>query len=254
MTIFDALILGIIQGLTEFLPISSSGHLVIGQELLGISVPGNAFEVIVHLGTLVSVLIVFWQDIFDILKLLNSKKTQTYILAIVIGTIPAAIVGIFFGDIFSAAYENIRIVATALLLTGIMLLVTKFIKPKDNDVMIGSGFLVGLSQALAIIPGISRSGATISTAMYLGIAPEKAAKFSFLLAIPAIAGAGLLTALDVFKAESIGISFSIGLIGFLSSLTVGWISLKVLIGLIKTGKFYWFGIYCILIGLLSWII
>ena len=194
------------------------------------------------------------QDILDILKSLNSKKTQTYTLAIVIGTIPAAIVGILFGDLFSAAYENIRVVATALLFTGIMLLATKFIKPRKNDVTIGSGFLIGLSQELAIIPGISRSGITISTGMFLGVTPDKAAKFSFLLAIPAIAGAGLLTALDVFDSETIGISFSIGFVGFLSSLTVGWISLKVLIGLIKTGKFYWFGVYCILIGLVSWII
>lgn len=254
MTIFEAFILGIIQGLTEFLPISSSGHLVIGQELLGISVPGNAFEVIVHIGTLVSILIVFWQDIYDLLSSLNNKKTQNYIFAILVGSIPAAIVGIGLGDVISTAYENVRVVATTLLLTGVMLLSTKFIKPKQNDVTSGSGFLVGLSQALAIIPGISRSGITISTGIYLGIAPEKAAKFSFLIGVPAIAGAGLLTSIDLIGAEVFEISFLIGITGFLSSFIVGWISLKVLIGLIKTGKFYWFGFYCILIGLISWMI
>ena len=254
MTVFDALLLGIIQGLTEFLPISSSGHLVIGQELLGISVPGNAFEVIVHLGTLVSVLIVFWRDIYDILKSLNSKVTKTYVLTIIIGTIPAAFIGIGLGDKIGAAYEDIRVVATALVFTGLFLLLTKFIETKTNQISVGKGFLIGLTQALAIIPGVSRSGITISTGMFLGVAPEESAKFSFLLAIPAIAGAGLITTIDLVGSSDIGISIQIGLVGFLSSLIIGWISLKVLIGLIKTGKFYWFGIYCILIGLISWII
>lgn len=254
MTIYDALILGIIQGLTEFLPISSSGHLVIGQEVLGVSVPGNSFEVIVHIGTLFSVLLVFWRDIYKIIRSLNTKQTQRYVLALVIGTMPAAIVGIFFGDLFSAAYESIRVVASALLFTGIMLLATKFIKPKQNDVNIRNGFLVGLSQALAIIPGISRSGITISLGVFLGIAPEKAAKFSFLLAIPAIAGAGIITALDASNTDVLTIPFLVGMVGFISSLIIGWISLKVLIGLIKTGKFHWFGIYCILVGLIVWII
>ena len=112
---------------------------------------------------------------------------------------------------------------------------------------------MGLTQALAIIPGISRSGITISTGMLLGIAPEKAAKFSFLLGIPAIAGAGLLTSIKAIGTEASTISLSVGIIGFLSSLIVGWVSLKILIGLIKTGKFYWFGIYCVGVGLICWI-
>lgn len=254
MTIIEALILGIIQGLTEFLPISSSGHLVIGQELLGISVPGNEFEVIVHMGTLFSVLIVFWRDIYELITSLNTKKTQRYIIAVLIGTFPAMIVGLLLKDTIGQAFDDIRVVATALLFTGFVLLSTKFIKTKQNEVTIGKGFVVGVTQALAIIPGISRSGITISTGMFLGIAPEKAAKFSFLLAIPAIAGAGLLTVLETASIEVSTIPFVVGIAGFISSLIIGWISLKVLIGLIKTGKFYWFGIYCILIGLISWMI
>jgi len=254
MTIIEALILGTIQGLTEFLPISSSGHLVIGQELLGISVPGNKFEVIVHIGTLFSVLIVFWRDIYDILMTLYTKRSQRYIIALIVGTIPAGIVGVLFGDLFGEAYENIRFVATTLIFTGLILLSTKMIKIDKKDVTIGKGLLIGITQALAILPGISRSGITISAGMFLGIAPEKAAKFSFLLAIPAIAGAGLITALETASVEISTITFTVGITGFISSLFVGWLSLKVLIGLIKTGKFHWFGIYCILLGIISWII
>jgi undecaprenyl-diphosphatase len=254
MTIIEAAILGIIQGLTEFLPISSSGHLVIGQKVLGISVAGNAFEVVVHLGTLVSALIVFWADIWQLLKSLKSTPTQKYIFAIAIGTIPAVIIGFFFKDVISEAFENIRVVSITLLITGIILLTTKFIKTKMKDISISRGLLIGIAQAMAIVPGISRSGITISLGMHLGVAPEKAAKFSFLLVIPAIAGAGLLTGLDLLKSSEPILPWFVLIIGFLSSLIVGWISLKWLLGLIRSGKFHWFGVYCIFVGFLSWIL
>ena len=254
MTIFEAIILGIIQGLTEFLPISSSGHLVIGQKVLGISVAGNVFEIVVHLGTLVSVLIVFWTDIWQLLTSLKSISTQKYILAIAIGTLPAVLVGFILRDVITEAFESIEVVAITLMITGIILFTTKFIKTKIKDISIGRGLLIGIAQAMAIVPGISRSGMTISLGMYLGITPEKAAKFSFLLAIPAIAGAGLLTGLDLMDSSEPILPWSILIIGFLSSLLVGWISLKWLLGLIKSGKFHWFGVYCLLVGLLSWII
>ncbi len=254
MTIFEAALLGIVQGLTEFLPISSSGHLVIGQKLLGISVAGNAFEVVVHLGTLVSVLIVFWNDIWQLIISLKSKFTQKYILAILIGTIPAVIIGLLFKDNIKEAFENIRVVSTTLMITGIILLTTKLIKTKLKDISISNGLLIGIAQALAIVPGISRSGITISTGMYLGIAPEKAAKFSFLLAIPAIAGAGLLTGLDMMESTEPLLPWTVLTMGFFSSLIIGWIALKWLLQLIKSGKFHWFGVYCILVGSLTWIL
>ena len=254
MNVFEAALLGIIQGLTEFLPISSSGHLVLGQELLGISVPGNAFEVVVHLGTLSSVLIVFWPDIWGLLKSIQTKNTQKYILAIAIGTLPAVIIGLLFKDVISEAFENIRVVSVTLLITGIILLTTKFIKKRQKEVSIGNGLLIVITQALAIIPGISRSGITISTGMHLGVAPEKAAKFSFLLAVPAIAGAGLLTGLDLMDSTEPTLPWVILTVGFISSFLIGWISLKWLLGLIKTGKFHWFGIYCLIVGLISWFI
>ncbi len=254
MTIFEAAILGIIQGLTEFLPISSSGHLVIGQKVLGISVAGNVFEIVVHLGTLVSVLIVFWADIWQLITSLKSAPTQKYILTIVIGTIPAVVIGFLFRDVLSDAFENIKVVAVALMITGFILSITKFIKTKLKDISIGRGLLIGVAQGMAIIPGISRSGMTISLGIYLGIAPDKAAKFSFLLGIPAIVGAGLLTGLDLTESSETRLAWSVLIVGFLSSLSVGWISLKWLLGLIKSGKFHWFGAYCIAIGLISWLV
>lgn len=254
MTIIEAALLGIIQGLTEFLPISSSGHLVIGQKVLGISVAGIVFEVVVHLGTLGSVLIVFWPDILQLIKSLKSTTTQKYILALAIGTLPALIIGLLFKDIISEAFDNIRFVAITLMITGLILLTTKFINTKLKDISVGRGLLIGIAQGMAIIPGISRSGMTISLGMYLGIAPEKAAKFSFLLGIPAIFGAGLLTGWDLTGSSEPTLALSVLIVGFVSSLLVGWISLKWLLGLIKLGKFHWFGIYCILIGLLSWIL
>jgi len=254
MTIIEAIILGIIQGLTEFLPISSSGHLVIGQKVLGISVTGNVFEIVVHLGTLVSVLIVFWADIWQLITSLKSTSTQKYILALAIGTIPAVIIGFVFKDVISGAFDNIRVVSITLLITGIILLATKFIKTRLMDISIGRGLLIGIAQAMAIIPGISRSGMTISLGIYLGIAPGKAAKFSFLLGIPTIIGAGLLTGLDMVKSSEPILPGSVLIVGFISSLLVGWISLKWLLGLIRSGKFHWFGVYCIFVGLLSWIL
>lgn len=253
MTIFEAAILGIIQGITEFLPISSSGHLVIGQKVLGISVAGNVFEIVVHLGTLVSVLIVFWSDIWKLITSLKSTSTQKYVFAIVIGTLPAMVIGFVFKDVISEAFENIKVVAVTLMITGLILLTTKFINTKLKDISVGRGLLIGIAQGLAIIPGISRSGMTISLGMYLGIAPDKAAKFSFLLGIPAIFGAGLLTGLDLMESREPTLALSVLIVGFVSSLLVGWISLKWLLGLIKSGKFHWFGVYCLLIGLISWL-
>ena len=253
MTIFEAALLGIIQGLTEFLPISSSGHLVIGQKVLGISVAGNVFEIVVHLGTLVSVFIVFWKDIWQLITSLKSAPTQKYISAIIVGTLPAVIIGFLFRDVISEAFENIKVVAVTLMITGLILLTTKFINTKLKDISVGRGLLIGIAQGMAIIPGISRSGMTISLGMYLGIAPDKAAKFSFLLGIPAIFGAGILTGWDLTGSSEPTLALSVLIVGFVSSLLVGWISLKWLLGLIKSGKFHWFGVYCLLIGLISWL-
>jgi undecaprenyl-diphosphatase len=253
MNINDALILGSLQGLTEFLPISSSGHLVIGQHILGLSLPGNIFEVLVHMGTLCSVLVVFKNDILDMIFNFSSVKNRNLIFAVIIGTIPAVIVGLSLKENISLIFDNISAVSFSLMITGIWLILTKWSVEKNRSLNGVSGLIIGCAQAIAIIPGISRSGTTIGMAMFFGISPEKAARFSFLLAIPAIAGAGLLTALDVETSSIQELSFPVILTAFISSFLVGWASLRWLLQLISKGKFYWFGVYCLSIGLFTFI-
>ena len=251
MDFLDALILGILQGITEFLPVSSSGHLVLGQKLLGINVPGNAFEVILHIGTLMSILVVFWPDIHRLLGGINDPHVRRYIFNLVLGTTPAIIVGLSLKDQVALMFDNAHSVALALIITGIILIFSKWFSKKKSDLTLVKGFCIGLAQALAIIPGISRSGATICTGLMMGLSSEEAARFSFLLAIPAIAGAGLLTAIDI---DNISIGMDVMAVGLLSSFLVGLIALKWLLNLLKTGKFYWFGVYCLLLGVIAaWI-
>ena len=251
MDLLDALILGILQGLTEFLPVSSSGHLVLGQKLLGINVPGNAFEVILHIGTLMSILVVFWPDIHRLLNEIKDAHVKTYIFTLVLGTTPAIIVGLSLKGQFALMFDNAHSVALALIVTGIILIFSKWFLNKKSDLTLVKGFCIGLAQALAIIPGISRSGATICAGLMMGLSSEEAARFSFLLAIPAIAGAGLLTAIDIDK---ISIGMDVMAVGLLSSFLVGLVALKWLLNLLKTGKFYWFGVYCLLLGIIAaWI-
>jgi len=254
MNLFDVIILGVLQGLTEFLPISSSAHLVISQYLLGIQIPGNDLEVILHVGTLFSVVAVFWSDIISLLTTLKEKETQKYIFYIIIGTLPAVVVGLLFKDRIESAFDSVTLVASTLIVTGVILILTRWAVNRNKELNYGNGFLIGVAQALAIIPGLSRSGLTISTGLFLGIPADVVARFSFLLAIPAIAGAGLLTTLDLIGTNVTTLSVPLVLTGFVSSFIVGWIALKWLIGLLKTGKFHWFGVYCIGVGILIWIV
>ena len=248
MDFLDALILGILQGITEFLPVSSSGHLVIGQKLLGINVPGNAFEVILHIGTLMSILVVFWPDIHRLLGGIKDYNTRIYIFTLLLGTTPAIIVGLLSKDQIASMFDNTHTVALALIVTGIILISSKWFLNKKSDLTLIKGFNIGLAQALAIIPGISRSGATICTGLMMGLSAEEAARFSFLLAIPAIAGAGILTAMDIDK---ISLGMDVMVVGLLSSFLVGWGALNWLLNLLKKGKFHWFGVYCLLLGIIA---
>jgi len=250
MTLIDTIILGALQGITEFLPISSSGHLVLGQALLGIKIPGNAFEVVTHLGTLLSVFCVFWKDIISLISNINHKASQKYLLFIVLGSLPAVVVGLGGKKMIADAFDSVNLVSGALMFTGLVLFFSQRLKSGSNTISIKNGFMIGLSQAVAIIPGISRSGMTIITAMALGISGKEAAKFSFLLAIPAISGAGLLTALDTsFSLISIPYIFLFS--AFFSAFIVGYISLKWLLGLLESGRFHLFGYYCMFMGLLT---
>jgi len=251
MTILDSILLGILQGFTEFLPISSSGHLVLAEYLLGVSTPGLVFEVTVHLGSLISILIVFWQDIKEILLSLHDRSTRHLILVLVVGTIPAVLVGLLFKDWFAAAFDNIALVGATLMLTGIILISTRFAKSKNAELTYFNGLIIGIAQSLAITPGISRSGSTIAAGLILGISSKDAARFSFLLAIPAIVGAGLLTGLEIVSTANANIFSIENISAFFTSLVVGVFALKWLLKTLKTGKFHWFGIYCLSIGLIT---
>ena len=249
MTIIEAIFLGIIQGLTEFLPVSSSGHLVIVQSVLGVVQPGNEFEILVHIGTLMSVLVVFKNDILEILFDMRSKSTQKYILYIIIGTVPAVFIGLGYKNFIESLFNNLKTVGSALIFTGLVLSSSQFSVKRDLKLSIYTAFLIGCAQAIAIIPGISRSGMTISMALILGFLPKHAARFSFLLAIPVISGAGILTMIDLNEDNY---EFMLtGIIGMFSSFLVGLFALKWLIGWLEKGKIYYFGIYCVLIGLLT---
>lgn len=247
MTIIEAITLGIIQGLTEFLPISSSGHLVLSQVILGIQIPGNDFEVLLHIGTLCSILVVFNNDIKNILFTLSSKETQKFILMIFVGTIPAVIIGLGFKDVIERLFDDIIVVGFALVFTGITLIGSFYFKSGNKKNTIIKAFLIGVAQAIAIIPGISRSGITISFALFLGLDTRQAAKFSFLLAIPVISGAGILMATDLRDGFSIDIYAAAS--GLITSFLVGMVALKWLLSWLEGGKFHYFGIYCFLIGI-----
>ncbi len=247
MTFIEAIILGAIQGLTEFLPISSSGHLVLAQHFLEIKDAGNELEVLVHIGTLASILVVFSNDIKSILVNIKSKKNQSFVFLLLIASLPAAALGIGYKDFFELLFDDFYIVSKALLFTGFILCSSYFFKPKNKYHNINSAILIGIAQAFAIVPGISRSGFTISCALLLGINPKDAAKFSFLMAIPAISGAGLMTFIDTNGDFSL--SLSVGFGALLSSFLVGVISLRWLLRWLRKGKFHYFGIYCLFLGL-----
>lgn len=249
LTLWKAALLGAIQGATEFLPVSSSGHLVVMQQLLGWS-PDNgvilAFDIALHVGTLLSVLFVFWQDIVDMLTGKNWKLLGYLVLA----TVPAVIVGFTLKDWLEGLFSSVLTVGVAWLITGTFLIMTKMIRISDQkDVGWLRSFLIGCAQAAAIIPGISRSGSTIASGLYLKLDKGMAAKFAFLMAIPAIGGGAILDAKDLaaFPKESILAL----IIGVVSAAVVGYICIKWLLRIISRGQLWWFGVYCLAAGLLT---
>ena len=249
MQIVDVIILGVLQGLTEFLPVSSSGHLVLGQYLLNVKSSGNTLEILFHLGTLGSVIFVFARDIINILLTIKKKSTQKLIIYIFVATIPAVIIGFTVRNKIEILFESVNSVGFALLFTGLVLILSSISKNKNSKHSLFSSMVIGIGQALAIIPGISRSGMTITLSLFLGFSPKESAKFSFLLSIPVIAGAGLLGIQDIQSAETF--SADIIIAALFSSFFIGIVALRVLIKLLEIGKFHIFGIYCICLGLVS---
>lgn len=253
MTILESLLLGAIQGITEFLPISSSGHLFLAQSILGINVPGNDIEIATHIGTLFSIIIVFRLKIKSLLFGFNNRNIRKYIFLIVIGTIPAVLAGLFGRSLILTVFESLTMVCISLIITGFILIISKNIKEKKEALTLNKAIAVGLAQAIAIIPGISRSGMTISIGVLMGLTRKEAANFSFLLAIPIITGAGLLTAIENYSSPQY-LPFELLLIAFFSSFVVGFVSLNWLLSIVHKGKFYIFGYYCLIIGTLGLVI
>ncbi|ARV12156.1 UDP-diphosphatase [Gilvibacter sp. SZ-19] len=257
MELLDAIILGIIQGFTEFLPVSSSGHLELGKAILG----GNAvpeesllFTVVLHFATALSTIVVFRKDIWDILKGLFSFKwnEQTqFSLKIVISMIPAALIGFFFESELEAFFGgNIAFVGAMLLLTAALLFLADRAKNTLKPVSYSNAFVIGVAQAVAMLPGISRSGSTIATSVLLGNDKGKAARFSFLMVIPLIFGKIAKDILDG-ALSSPDTQFVVLGAGFITAFICGIIACTWMIQLVKKSKLTYFAIYCLLVGLLA---
>ncbi|MCR5193352.1 MAG: undecaprenyl-diphosphate phosphatase [Bacteroidales bacterium] len=256
----QALILGIIQGLTEYLPVSSSGHLVIGQELFGLdSGEGKlAFTVLLHVATVLSTIVILWKEIIwiftDLFKFKWNEGTK-YAFNILISMIPVGIVGVFFKDTVEDVFgSGLLIVGICLLVTAVLLTFSYFAKPRQREnISPWHAFVIGIAQAIAVLPGLSRSGSTIATGLLLGNKKERLAQFSFLMVIPPILGEALL---DVKKIADTGVSASFGgisplavIVGFLAAFLVGCLACKWMINIVKKGKLIWFAVYCAIVGI-----
>ena len=256
MNWFEALILGIVQGLTEFLPVSSSGHLELGKALLGINAERSLiFTVIVHGATVLSTIVIFYKDILQLLKGIFrfqwNEETQ-YFFKIIISMIPVVILGLFFMEEVEGLFTgNIRFVGFMLILTSILLAFTYLKKSNKRTINFWDSFIIGIAQAMAVIPGISRSGATIATGILIGNRKELIAKFSFLMVLIPIIGAN---AKDLFS-NNIASESSIGaiplFIGFMAAFITGTLACKWMIKLVSKGNLIYFSIYCFVIGVLA---
>jgi undecaprenyl-diphosphatase len=258
MDLFNSVFLGIIQGLTEFLPISSSGHLVIFQQILGIEEPEIFFDICLHVGTLGAILIFYFKRIlkltascFDFKGIKNnSNKDFEIVIMIITGSIPTAAIGLLIKKFSDQIFSNIILTGFMLLVTSSFLLASKFLnasEKKDKGLFksIKNALIIGTIQGFAVFPGISRSGSTIVTGLFLGLDKKFAAEFSFLLSVPAIIGAQLLSLRDV-SPEYISQNLFFVITGTLISFITGYIALVILIKVLNKGKFYYFAPYCIL--------
>lgn len=244
------IILGAIQGLTEFLPISSSGHLVVFEHFLNVHFPEITFEVFLHVATLTSVIIYLWRDIIDIFNLKKYSFWEQPILLIIIGTIPAGIVGLLFNDLVEKFFQNVTWVRYLFILNSIILFSSIIAHGSRDKITIWDALIIGMGQSLAILPGISRSGTTITVALLLGISPRKAFSFSFLLSIAAISGAAVLKLKDIGQ-----VAFSYGYItGFMSALIFGLLSIFILKKIVLDRKLHYSAYYTLVLGIILFII
>lgn len=272
MNTIEAIVLGAIQGLTEFLPVSSSGHLVLFQNLFGLKEPELLFDICLHVGTLAAVLIVFYREILDILtalvripgrlrsaggiaNLLAGDRSIRMALLIVVGSIPTAVIGLLFKEITDRLFGSLTIVGCMLLVTGTLLWLTRAIRSQGRPVeqtTLKDAIVIGIVQGLAILPGISRSGSTIATALFLGVDRTVAGRYSFLLSIPAIVGA-LALSLDTPELHTT-IPLETILAGSVISAAIGWLALLILLRVVDRGQLHRFAPYCWIVGAITLVI
>lgn len=259
MSWLEALVLGIVQGLTEYLPVSSSGHLAIGSALFGIEGEENlAFTIVVHVATVFSTLVILWKEIewifCGLFKFQMNSETR-YAINILISMIPIGIVGVFFKDTVESIFgSGLLIVGCMLLVTAALLAFSYYAKPRQKEsISMKDAFIIGLSQACAVLPGLSRSGTTIATGLLLGNNKAKLAQFSFLMVIPPILGEALLDVLKLVKGEDIAgdIPTLSLVVGFVAAFLSGCLACKWMINIVKKGKLIYFAIYCAIAGLVT---
>jgi undecaprenyl-diphosphatase len=249
----DGLVLGLVQGLTEFLPISSSGHLVLAEDLLGFESPGLYFEVGLHLATLLSVFIAYGPRIRSLVHGLINREGASwrYAWLLLLASVPAGVAGIFFRDFFERSFQSGVSLGIQFLVTAAILWLTRpaLRRGTATEVTTGAALAMGLGQAFAILPAISRSGATIAAGLWLGIAPAPAAEFSFLMSIIVIAGSGLLEARHIPAGTDL---LSTGfVVAFIAALVSGIWAIRFLVALLRSQRFHWFAWYCAVVGVLT---
>ena len=255
MNWFEAIVLGLIQGLTEFLPVSSSGHLELGKYLFGIDPEANFyFSIAVHGATVLSTILVLWKEIAELIrgffKFKYNEETQ-YVLKIFVSMIPTAIAGFFLKDIAEEFFTgNMVALGIQFMITALLLLMTFVIKPKERPINYFDSFIMGIAQAFAILPAVSRSGATIATGMMLGNKKSDIAKFSFLMVLIPIVGANLVE-MKSGDFNTGGTSLTVIIAGFVTAFVSGYFACKWMITLVKKGNLGWFALYCIAVGIFS---
>ena len=247
----EVTLLSVLQGIAEFLPISSSGHLVLGKGLLGMQEMGMRIDIFLHVGTLIAIFAFY----FAVIRRILVNLEWSYMLKVVVSAVPAGIVGILFKDQLEAAFASPKMVGGALIFTGIVLTLTRFLPKGDKDVSLLRALWMGLAQAVAILPGVSRSGMTLAAARASKVEAARSAEFSFLMSAPPIAGAALLELMKSLKesgaAETAEVSWGLTIYGCVLAAVVGYFSLKLLLKSLK-GRWFWlFGPYCILAGALA---
>lgn len=265
MSWFEALILGIVQGLTEFLPVSSSGHIMIAEDIMGIQMQEPlAMTVLLHMATALATVVVLWREVAQLFKgtftTLQWNAEKDYVAKILVGTIPVFIVGMFFQDDVEAVFgEGLLLVGVCLLVTALLLGLSEWLQKRrqgtGHDIRYIDAVLIGLAQACAVLPGLSRSGSTIATGLLCGVKKERVAQYSFLMVLIPILGKALLDGKDLLlrpetvpMAENPSIGVVPGIVGFVSAFVVGGLACRFMLEIVRRQRLFWFAIYCAIVG------